>query len=512
MKARRVNFGSKFSLTTRILVVFVSLSVISLIVTGIVAASNIQGLGSYALNSQISLGEKAVTDSTLALENQAEADLLRLAKDQAAISDTIFQKIVADTGVMADYAARLWSQPPTAGCPSYSMLEKPADVYAASVYLIAPGIDSRTAEPEINLSANMDDIFIPVAANNPDLTSLYIGLESGVFRVYPWMADIDPGYDARQRSWYRQAASSARAGWSELYIDAGNRGLMVTYSRPLYAANGRLIGVLGTDVTLKTVNQNIINTQIGELGYAFLIDSLGKFIARPDLSSGDYRWDESFETENLRHSSNPELQQIASRMTSGETGVAKTDFEGGQKYVAFAPVNSTGWSIGVVLPVEQIVAPVTVTQDKINTAAAEASSHIADQIRNTQTVFIIICAMLILAVAVLAYRLARSISRPLLSLKEAAQAMEKGELSQEEISQLNSNEGQDEVAALSRVFAKMAAGVKAREYQLKKQVEELRIEIDHNKKDRQVAEITDTDYFQGLKQKAKELREKTKEF
>lgn len=154
----------------------------------------------------------------------------------------------------------------------------------------------------------------------------------------------------------------------------------------------------------------------------------------------------------------------------------------------------------------------TVTQDKINTAAAEASSHIADQIRNTQTVFIIICAMLILAVAVLAYRLARSISRPLLSLKEAAQAMEKGELSQEEISQLNSNEGQDEVAALSRVFAKMAAGVKAREYQLKKQVEELRIEIDHNKKDRQVAEITDTDYFQGLKQKAKELREKTKEF
>lgn len=106
------------------------------------------------------------------------------------------------------------------------------------------------------------------------------------------------------------------------------------------------------------------------------------------------------------------------------------------------------------------------------------------------------------------YLVISRISKPVLSLTAAAQAIQKGELSEDEISRLSQSRGKDEVSTLSRVFAKMAAEVKAREAKLKKQVEELKIEIDHSKKARQVAEITDTDYFQNLKQKAKQMREK----
>ncbi len=45
-----------------------------------------------------------------------------------------------------------------------------------------------------------------------------------------------------------------------------------------------------------------------------------------------------------------------------------------------------------------------------------------------------------------------------------------------------------------------------REQALRHQIQELRIEIDQAKKERQVAEITDSDYFQELRQKARELR------
>lgn len=41
---------------------------------------------------------------------------------------------------------------------------------------------------------------------------------------------------------------------------------------------------------------------------------------------------------------------------------------------------------------------------------------------------------------------------------------------------------------------------------LKQQVTELRIEIDHSRKESEIAEITDTDYFQSLQRRAKELR------
>ncbi|HOT90210.1 MAG TPA: MCP four helix bundle domain-containing protein [Anaerolineae bacterium] len=48
-----------------------------------------------------------------------------------------------------------------------------------------------------------------------------------------------------------------------------------------------------------------------------------------------------------------------------------------------------------------------------------------------------------------------------------------------------------------------------REQALRRQIQELRIEIDQAKKERQVAEITESDYFQGLRQKARELRSRS---
>lgn len=52
----------------------------------------------------------------------------------------------------------------------------------------------------------------------------------------------------------------------------------------------------------------------------------------------------------------------------------------------------------------------------------------------------------------------------------------------------------------------MAREVLAREQRLKQEVQQLRIEIDEARTARQVAEITETDYFQDLQRKADQLR------
>lgn len=64
----------------------------------------------------------------------------------------------------------------------------------------------------------------------------------------------------------------------------------------------------------------------------------------------------------------------------------------------------------------------------------------------------------------------------------------------------------DELGQLGRVFERMAQEVYAREQRLKQQVQQLRIQIDQAKAARQVAEITETDYFQQLQTKAKDYR------
>jgi len=64
----------------------------------------------------------------------------------------------------------------------------------------------------------------------------------------------------------------------------------------------------------------------------------------------------------------------------------------------------------------------------------------------------------------------------------------------------------DALGQLARVFLRMAGEVAAREAQLKREIQVLRIEIDQVQKARQVSEITDTEYFQELQRKARALR------
>ena len=65
----------------------------------------------------------------------------------------------------------------------------------------------------------------------------------------------------------------------------------------------------------------------------------------------------------------------------------------------------------------------------------------------------------------------------------------------------------DALGQLARVFSRMASEIYAREQNLKRQVQQLRIELDDVRQAWQVAEITETDYFQQLESKAQVLRQ-----
>jgi two-component system cell cycle response regulator len=89
---------------------------------------------------------------------------------------------------------------------------------------------------------------------------------------------------------------------------------------------------------------------------------------------------------------------------------------------------------------------------------------------------------------------------------DAAAAVEEGTF---ECDSLNPVAGrEDALGQLARVFQKMARQVDAREQRLRQQLQELRVEIDEVKKARQVAEITETEYFRDLCAKAERLRQR----
>ena len=446
----------KLRIAAKILIALLGLSLASLIVFGYVSLRSMDRLGNYALESSASLGDRAVSDSTQALRHQAEQELITLAKGQATISDNLFDQIEAETSTLASFATDLWSNTQSfSSRRSYSQEEPPDDIYAASVYVLAPGVSADTVRRELDLSSNLDTIFIPITSSDTNLTFVYIGTESGILRAYPWSSGIDPSYDPRVRPWYTRAKETGHIGWSEPYIDAVTDNLMVTSSKPFYDSAGKLIGVVGIDVTIETISQRIINTQVGELGYAFLVDEHGHIIARPELYAGDKRWEQSFETEDMLNSSNPELRTIAERMTAGDTGISTFIHDGSEVYLAYAPLPGTGWSIGIRMPVAEVIAPALATKDQIVSNIEVAREHILGQINSTRGILLGVFIVVLLVVSVLAYALSRQITRPILALSEGTKAVGSGDLNYSLVLKTG-----DEIEDLANTFNTMTSNLK----------------------------------------------------
>jgi GAF domain-containing protein len=96
--------------------------------------------------------------------------------------------------------------------------------------------------------------------------------------------------------------------------------------------------------------------------------------------------------------------------------------------------------------------------------------------------------------------------REVSKVTSAATDVEAGTFEPESLAGVAARE--DALGRLARVFQQMGREVQAREQRLKQQVQQLHIEIDQAKKAREVSAITESDYFQQLQQKARDLRQR----
>ncbi|OPX69537.1 MAG: osmolarity sensor protein [Methanoregulaceae archaeon PtaB.Bin056] len=419
----------RFSVKTKILLVFLALSVGALLATGILAFVQIGDVSRYAVESSSALGDRAVEDSTAAMERDARESLLLLARDQASISNIIFDRFSGEIEMMAHYAREIQADPARVR-PRHFYLqdEEPQDPASTTVLFLSPGVENDIPLEERDAAGMMTDIFIPLFASDRNLAAVYVGTDSGMAFIYPWFTGMDASFDPRLRGWFRQAKETGAKTWSEPYVDLLGHGLMMTCSIPVSDPKRGWFWVIGADVTIETINQNIIGTQVGDSGYAMLIDQHGNVITRPGLSSGDMRWDESFVTENLLESGNAGLVEVAREMTAGREGVARVSFEGGDRFIAYAPVKSVNWSVGVVMPVDEVIAPALSTRQIILGASFETASHITRQQEQLRTTFTGIFLILIVVVIVLSLVFSRYLTRPLEDLKRGSEAFGKGDL------------------------------------------------------------------------------------
>jgi HAMP domain-containing protein/AraC-like DNA-binding protein len=158
----------------------------------------------------------------------------------------------------------------------------------------------------------------------------------------------------------------------------------------------------------------------------------------------------------------------------------------------------------------KVAAPVTDAEGTVTsgTLVAIPVERVEEALRQQLQLTALVAAVVLSIGLLVSVILARRVTQPVAQLTAAAADIEAGIFAMEDLAGVAQRP--DELGQLARVFQRMAREVYAREQRLKQEVQQLRIEIDQVKKARQVAEITETEYFQHLREHAAEMRNRAK--
>ena len=160
------------------------------------------------------------------------------------------------------------------------------------------------------------------------------------------------------QDWYQIPRELERPIWSEPYFDEGAGNIiMSTFSVPFYQeTEGRrkLAGIVGADISLMWLEDIVSTVKIYQTGYAFLISQNGVFVTHPKK-----RWIMRESMFSLAEASyNPTLREVGREMIRGGEGFVPIYSEvlGKKSWLYYAPLPSTGWSLGVIIPEDELFA------------------------------------------------------------------------------------------------------------------------------------------------------------
>lgn len=264
-------------------------------------------------------------------------------------------------------------------------------------------------------------------ANTPDNEPLskYASKENGKISVYNF---LDDPHSTLSADWYQKPKKLNKGIWSMPYIE---NNLKATYSKPFYKTvkgEKKLWGVLGIVLDLEWLKKTIDSIKLNESGYAFIIAENGDFIV------GNFRLHD-FTRKNIFELSEKNednaLSDIAKKMTSGQDGFEKyySPLVKKQCYITFSPITLTAWSLGIVVPEQELFYAFYGIGLKLTIVALAGY---------------IICLSLVFAVS-------RKITRPIKQLSLAVSKVGQGDF----YAIIPEPKSEDEVSILSRNFIKM---------------------------------------------------------
>lgn len=451
--------------------------VAAILVTGFLS---LLALSIFALNRAASL-VNTFSGSVERLANQlAQEQLINTMTNEAGKADNAFNTAVSELEGVARQLELLQEQKNTLGKGTYWDASVRLTQYSDGQYfnsryspssVFVPSTVELTDEVirELNVTAYLDFSAPFVLENNPQITALYFTDKRGIITYYPNIRlgeSLPHDYDGTAQPTFRVASplfnKTRSARWSFPRQDPAGRGLVISVSAPVYFKD-EFMGVMTADFQLAKIAEQINAIKVGASGYAFLIDSDGHFIAMPPQGYAML----GLQPEMLGMNEEPhqtifdgnqpfELRQITTRMTAGGSGLVTTEINGVEHFIAYAPLANRNFSLGLIVPVEELTQPVTITRNEI-----------AAQVRDTARSAIFIIIILLAAAVAVSLGLGQVLSAPILRLTETANQILEGNLAAQADARSS-----DEIGTLAQAFNAMTSRLRRTLEGLESSVEE----------------------------------------
>ncbi|WP_408900740.1 methyl-accepting chemotaxis protein [Photobacterium piscicola] len=179
-------------------------------------------------------------------------------------------------------------------------------------------------------------MFLEQARKSGGFDDIYFGAIDGAMeRSHPERNRAD--YDPRTRPWYRDAQTAGKQIITTAYKDAITNALLVTIAQPLQA-KGQMVGVVGADVLIDQLINDVISLDVGDNAFAMLINKQdGTFLAHPNkqlLLKPLAQYSNQLTLANIE-------QQVATNKSQSLT------INGHQKVFYFSNVPNTDWILAL---------------------------------------------------------------------------------------------------------------------------------------------------------------------
>ncbi|MFN1620715.1 methyl-accepting chemotaxis protein [Vibrio rotiferianus] len=165
--------------------------------------------------------------------------------------------------------------------------------------------------------------------------SVYAGFSDGSIaygdKTESWPADYDP----RTRPWYKDAMAKSGLIITEPYQDFDGS-IVVSFAK---AFNQGKQGVLAADLAVTDIIDEVLNIQLDNDGFAFLVDGKNNIVAYQDAKL----------SQKPLTTLNPELSAASMNKLSQDAQLATISWPNqGEKLIYVAKVPNTDWSLGIV--------------------------------------------------------------------------------------------------------------------------------------------------------------------